>query len=83
MHGEYFSVADFVACATSRSWEQTLVSVLIAIGCIIIFGAGIWCYGLAFQVDGDTLRLLVFLAGILLNSLALFIPWQLVGQSRK
>ena len=70
-------------CVTERSWEPTLVSVLIAIGCIIIFGAGIWCYGLAFQVDGDTLRLLVFLAGILLNSLALFIPWQLVGQSRK
>ncbi|GGA56271.1 hypothetical protein GCM10011490_02670 [Pseudoclavibacter endophyticus] len=59
------------------------MSALIAIFCIAIFVAGLWCYGLAFQVDGDTLRLLVFLSGILLNSLAIFIPTQILGHSRK
>lgn len=59
------------------------MSVLIAIGCMIIFAAGIACYPLAFQMDSDILSLLVFIAGVLLNSLAFFIPWQLVGHSRK
>lgn len=59
------------------------MSVLIAVACIAIFVFGLYCYGLAFQVDGDTLRLLVFLAGILLNSLALFIPFQLISHNRK
>lgn len=49
----------------------------------VIFIAGLWCYGLAFQVEGDLLRLLTFLAGMVLNALAFFIPWQLTGQSRK
>ncbi|MDJ1370147.1 hypothetical protein [Gulosibacter molinativorax] len=59
------------------------MSVLIAIGCMIVFAAGIACYPLAFQMDNDTLSLLVFISGVLLNSLAFFIPWQLVGRSRK
>ncbi|MGO2112532.1 MAG: hypothetical protein ACTH31_13060 [Pseudoclavibacter sp.] len=59
------------------------MSALIAIVCIAIFVAGLWCYGLAFQVDGDTLRLLVFLAGILLNSLAIFIPTTLIGHGQQ
>ena len=59
------------------------MNALIAFLCIAIFIAGIWCYGLAFQVDGDMLRLLVFLAGILLNSLAMFIPFQVLGHGRK
>lgn len=48
-----------------------------------IFIAGLWCYGLAFQVDGDLLRLFVFAAGLVLNALAFFIPWQITGHSRK
>ncbi|MDO5051454.1 MAG: hypothetical protein Q4E05_00995 [Pseudoclavibacter sp.] len=59
------------------------MNALIAIACIIIFVLGLWCYGLAFQVDGDTMRLLVFFAGILLNTLAVFIPFQVTGHSRK
>lgn len=59
------------------------MNALIAFVCIAIFVAGLWCYGLAFQVDGDTVRLLVFAAGLLLNSLALFIPFHIVGHSRK
>lgn len=59
------------------------MNALIAFVCIAIFMAGLWCYGLAFQIEGDTLRLLVFLGGILLNSLAIFIPTQLLGHSRK
>lgn len=59
------------------------MSFILTVICTAIFVAGLWCYGLAFQVEGDTLRLLVFLAGMLLNSLAFFIPWQLTGQSRK
>lgn len=59
------------------------MNALIAFVCIAIFVVGIWCYGLAFQVDGDTLRLLVFLSGILLNSLAIFIPVSILGNSRK
>ncbi|CAG7845646.1 hypothetical protein USB125703_01919 [Pseudoclavibacter triregionum] len=51
--------------------------------CAVIFVAGLWCYGLAFQIENDTLQLLTFLAGMILNSLAFFIPWQLTGQSRK
>lgn len=59
------------------------MNALIAFVCIAIFLAGLWCYGLAFQVDGDTLRLLVFFGGILLNSLAIFIPTTILGNSRK
>lgn len=59
------------------------MSVLIAIVCVAIFVFGLYCYGLAFQVDGDTLRLLVFLSGILLNALAFFIPFQLISHNRK
>lgn len=59
------------------------MSVLIAIGCMIIFAAGIACYPLAFNMETDMLSLLVFIAGVLLNSLAFFIPWQMIGRSRK
>ncbi|WP_140400548.1 hypothetical protein [Gulosibacter sp. 10] len=59
------------------------MSALIAIGCMIVFAAGIACYPLAFHMDSDLLSLLVFSAGVLLNALAFFIPWQLVGHSRK
>lgn len=59
------------------------MSALIAIVCIIIFVAGMWCYGLAFQIDGDMLQLLVFFSGILLNALAFFIPFQIIGHGRK
>lgn len=59
------------------------MSALIAIGCMIIFAAGIACYPLAFHMETDTLSLLVFTAGVLLNSLAFYIPWQMVGHSRK
>lgn len=59
------------------------MSALIAIACMIIFAAGIACYPLAFHMDSDMLSLLVFTAGVLLNSLAFFIPWQIVGHSRK
>ncbi|SJM52753.1 hypothetical protein FM112_02600 [Gulosibacter sp. 10] len=50
---------------------------------MIVFAAGIACYPLAFHMDSDLLSLLVFSAGVLLNALAFFIPWQLVGHSRK
>lgn len=59
------------------------MSALIAIGCMIIFAAGIACYPLAFNLDNDTMSLMVFIAGVLLNSLAFYIPWQVVGHSRK
>lgn len=59
------------------------MNALIAFVCIAIFVAGLWCYGLAFQVEGDTLRLLVFAAGLLLNVLAFFIPTAIIGHSRK
>ena len=59
------------------------MSVLIAIGCMILFAAGAACYPLAFEMPNDTLSLLVFLLGILLNAFALFIPWQITGISRK
>lgn len=59
------------------------MSALIAILSIVIFIAGLWLYGVAFQVDNDTLSLLIFTGGILLNSLAVFIPFQLTGHSRK
>lgn len=59
------------------------MSVLIAIGCLIVFAAGIACYPLAFHMDSDMISLLVFCAGVLLNCLAFFIPWQLTGHSRK
>ncbi len=50
---------------------------------MIVFDAGIACYPLAFHMETDTLSLLVFTAGVLLNSLAFYIPWQVVGRSRK
>ncbi|KAB1660169.1 hypothetical protein F8O01_04405 [Pseudoclavibacter chungangensis] len=63
------------------------MSALIAVVCIIIFAVGMWCYGLAFQIHTsehqDLLRMLVFFAGILLNSLALWIPFQVIGHSQK
>ena len=59
------------------------MSVLLALVCLVVFSAGIACYPLAFQMDSDTLSLLVFIAGVLLNSLAFFIPWQVLGHSRK
>lgn len=61
------------------------MSALIAIVCIIIFVAGMWCYGLAFDpavADNDTLQLLIFFGGVLLNTLALFIPFQILGHGR-
>lgn len=59
------------------------MNVLIAIGCLIVFGLGIACYPLAFNMESETMSLLVFSAGILLNCLAFFIPWQIIGHSRK
>lgn len=59
------------------------MSLILTIVCSAIFLAGFWCYGLAFQVEPESLRFWVFLLGILLNSLAFFIPWQLIGHSRK
>jgi hypothetical protein len=34
-------------------------------------------------MPNDTLSMLVFIGGVLLNALAFFIPWQIVGHSRK
>jgi len=62
---------------------KNVSSAIIAIVCILVFVAGLWCYGLAFQMPTDTLSLLVFIGGVLLNALAFFIPWQLVGHGRK
>lgn len=59
------------------------MNALIAIFSILVFIAGLWCYGLAFQMPTDTLSLLVFILGVLLNTLAFFIPWQIVGHGRK
>lgn len=59
------------------------MNALIAIFSILVFAAGLWCYGLAFQMPTDTLSLLVFILGVLLNTLAFFIPWQIVGHGRK
>lgn len=59
------------------------MSIILTIVCVGIFLLGCACYGLAFQMDSDTLALLVFAAGILLNSIAFFIPWQIIGHSRK
>lgn len=62
---------------------KNVSSAIIAIVCILVFVAGLWCYGLAFQMPTDTLSMLVFIGGVLLNALAFFIPWQLVGHGRK
>ena len=59
------------------------MNVLIALGCFIIFGLGIACYPLAFNADSDLMSLLLFISGVLLNSLAFFIPWQVTGHSRR
>ncbi|NLT26003.1 MAG: hypothetical protein GXX90_05050 [Microbacteriaceae bacterium] len=56
---------------------------LIAIGCFIVFALGIVCYPLAFRMDDNMMSILLFSAGILLNCLAFFIPWQITGHSRK
>lgn len=63
--------------------RENPVSVLLAIGCLILFVAGIYCYPLAFQMETDMLSMLVFFAGLALNTLAFFIPWQVLGHSRK
>ncbi|WP_066054941.1 hypothetical protein [Gulosibacter bifidus] len=59
------------------------MSAIITVLCILIFGAGLGCYALAFEMGDPTMSFLLFTAGILLNSLAFFIPWQIVGHSRK
>lgn len=59
------------------------MSIVIAIFSILVFVAGLFCYGLAFQMPNDGLSMLMFILGVLLNTLAFFIPWQLVGHSRK
>jgi uncharacterized membrane protein len=56
---------------------STAVNYVIAFFSILVFIAGLWCYGLAFQMPNDTLSMLVFIGGVL------FIPWQIVGHSRK
>lgn len=62
---------------------RTTLTVILTILCLAIFCAGLYCYALAFEIGQDGLAFLLFTAGILLNSLAFFIPWQLVGHSRK
>lgn len=59
------------------------MNVLTAIGCLILFFGGLACLTLAFQMPNDTLSLLVFIGGILLSTLAFFVPWQIIGHSRK
>lgn len=59
------------------------MTIILTLLCILIFGAGLVCYGFAFEMGNDGLSFLLFTAGILLNSLAFFIPWQIVGHSRK
>lgn len=59
------------------------MSFLLTALCAAIFVAGLWCYGLAFQIDNDMLQLLTFAGGMVLNAIAFFIPWQLTGHSRK
>ena len=59
------------------------MNAIIAIVCIAIFLVGLWCYGLAFQIEDDTLQLLTFFAGIMLNTLAVFVPFQVTGRGRR
>lgn len=59
------------------------MSLILTLLCTAIFGAGLACYAFAFEIGSDGLAFLLFTAGILLNSLAFFIPWQIIGHSRK
>ena len=62
---------------------KNVSSAIIAILCIAIFLAGLYCYSLAFQMSTETMSALVFILGVALNTLAFFIPWQIVGHGRK
>lgn len=56
---------------------------ILTIVCLAIFFAGLYLYSLAFQNDLGVGSLMLFIGGILLNSLAFFLPWQVIGNSRK
>lgn len=56
---------------------------ILTILCLAIFAGGLFCFGLAFHEDQGVGSLLLFLVGIVLSSLAFFLPWQVIGHSRK
>ena len=68
---------------TTPDQEMLHVNVLIATGTIIVFALGILCYPLAFNAETESMSLMLFIAGVLLNCFAFFIPWQVTGHSRK
>jgi len=59
-----------------------LSNIVIAVVAIALFLFGIFCFGLAFQVE-EAWRYLTFLGGILACTAALFIPMTFIGRSNR
>ena len=57
-------------------------NIVIAVVAIALFLFGMFCFGLAFQVD-EAWRFLTFFGGILSCTAALFIPMTFIGRSNR